>query len=728
MESKKGTNINIGNLIIVALFLMGIVAVAYIYQQQLRSKGVDSANWKQERRSNAVYINSVEDLLALAEEVNAGNTYDGKHVVLQCDLDLQNVDEFYPIGICDGEYYFNGIFDGQGYTIKNLRMKSTNQMTNTGLFGALAGTICNLTMEDCYFSGTTCGSFCSVSATEEAKIYNCIARNIIVDAQTTGILAGEFFGITKNCLIDGYECRELADMNGWLAEYADIHAYNNRLYELSSECHNIPMCLWTENLCLNTDLMIKTSEMYIYIDNLFYNGKIFPCYRNNCYYFILPCKELQGNVTLHVPEEKNGIYTIIPPEEGIYEQHIPLQNGLINVIIGYAENTPSVFVDSNTTWGVDYLKASKVNVIYGGHVQVLDEHGQTDYKGGMESIHGRGNDSWKMPKKGFTINFIEDANLLGMGTDKEYALLPGYRDSSLLTYKVVQELAKEMGLEYAPEYQFVNLYLDGGYQGLYVLAEKMNIGYNRINIDCTNRDVSGGYLYEFDNYDYEGEMNLFTTKKGNTYVIRDPFFVNDKQLRYSLDLWEDYEEAVYSPTGYNTKGVHYSEYIDVNSLAQLWLFLQINGEYSVGSSLYFYKDSDSRGDGKLHALYPWDVEHSLTVEDYIKQDVMHGKNSAEADGLWPAIYQHPDMKEAVYRNWVELFRPALCKLLDKNRGYDETGISYIAEYGKQYEVSSRWNEFLWGNKQSLSEKGKFIEYYLEERIPYLDEWMKPELQ
>lgn len=712
MKSKKGTNFKVGNFIVVVLFLIGLVSIVYIYQKQ--------------PQSNMIYINTEEDLLTFANDVNSGNTYDGKHVMLQRDLDMTCIDGFYPIGMCGGGNYFNGVFDGQGYTIRNLKITAADKIEQGGLFGELAGTICNLVMEDCYLQGTTCGAFCSTSATEEAKIYNCIARNTVVDAQTTGILAGKFFGTTKNCLIDGYECRELADMNGWLAEYADIHAYNSRLYELSSECHNIPMYLWTENLCLNRELSVKTSDMYIYIDDRFYNGKIFPCYRNNCYYFILPSKELQGNITLHVPEEKEGIYVINPPEEGVYEQHIPLQNGLINVIIGYAENTPSVFVDSNTTWGMDYLKASKANIIYGGHVQVLDEHGQTDYKGGMESIHGRGNDSWKVPKKGFTINFIEDANLLDMGADKEYALLPGYRDSSLLTYKVVQDLSKEMELEYAPEYHFVNFYLDGMYQGLYILAEKMNIGYNRINIDCSNKDVSGGYLYEFDNYDYAGETNLFTTNQGNTYVIRDPFYVNTLQLEYSQELWEEYEQAVYSPTGYNDKGIYYGEYIDIDSLAKLWLFLQINGEYSVGSSLYFYKDSDSRGDGKLHALYPWDVEHSLLVEDFITEDVMHGQNGQEAGGLWPAIYQHSDMKEAVYKNWVEVFRPAICKLLDENTGYHENGVSYIATYGERYAVSSYWNEFLWGSKQSLASKGEFIEHYLSGRIPYLDELLKTE--
>jgi len=638
---------------------------------------------------------------------------------------MSRVEDFQPIGTYGNDIYFNGVFDGQGHTICNVNMTAEKQGDYNGLFGTLAGTVCNLTLENSSFEGLVCGAFCSTSLSGEAKLYNCIARNVSVDADTTGILAGEFEGKTNNCLIDGYECRELNDMEGWLVQYADMAAYNERLDEMSAECHNIPMHMWTSSCTLEPEIGIKTSEMYITIDSYSYNGKILPVYLNGNYYFFMPGKDIEGTVILHVPEDSQEKYEIVAPSEGIYEQAIPLQDGLFSVIICYNEHVPSVFVDCNRTWSLDYLKSAKTNIIYGGNVQVLDEHGVADYKGGMESIHTRGNDSWLMPKKGFTINFIEDSDLLGMGADKEYALLPGYRDSSLLTYKVVQDLTKEMQLDFAPEYEFVNLYIDGEYQGLYILAEKMNVGYHRINIDSSNKDISGGYLYEFDNCDYMGEEHLFTTNKGNTYVIRDPYTVNDLQVTYSLELWNQYEEAIYSSTGYNAAGHHYSEYMDRDSLAKLWLFLQINGEYSVNSSLYFYKDSDSRGDGKIHALYPWDVEHSLLVEDFIEENVMLNMNGEVAGGLWTAIYQHPDMQEAIYQNWVELFRPALCKLLDEETDYQKNGLSYIGTYGEYYKISSGWNELLWGKNQSIADKGEFIEYYLQGRIPYLDEILKP---
>ena len=104
---------------------------------------------------------------------------------------------------------------------------------------------------------------------------------------------------------------------------------------------------------------------------------------------------------------------------------------------------------------------------------------------------------------------------------------------------------------------------------------------------------------------------------------------------------------------------------------------------------------------------------------------MENVNDTGTYGLWPAVYQHQDMKEAVYKNWVETFRPALCKLLDESTGYHEDELSYIETYGERYEVASKWNELVWGEEHNIADKGAFIKHYLEGRIPYLDESLKP---
>ena len=48
-------------------------------------------------------------------------------------------------------------------------------------------------------------------------------------------------------------------------------------------------------------------------------------------------------------------------------------------------------------------------------------------------------------------------------------------------------------------------------------------------------------------------------------------------------------------------GKHFTEYIDLTSFANQWMIYELNMEISVNSSVYFYKDTDAHGDGKLHA-------------------------------------------------------------------------------------------------------------------------------
>ena len=79
-----------------------------------------------ELNDNVYIITTSEELAAFAKLVDAGNTFEGKTVKLNNDIDLFVKDEngeavpFDPIGSYRKDVPFKGIFDGQGHTIKNL--------------------------------------------------------------------------------------------------------------------------------------------------------------------------------------------------------------------------------------------------------------------------------------------------------------------------------------------------------------------------------------------------------------------------------------------------------------------------------------------------------------------------------------------------------------------------------------------------------------------------------
>lgn len=137
--------------------------------------------------TNTLYIDSAAGLFAFAEQVNEkGNTYAGKTVVLVADIDLKN-QLWTPIGqTCATQ--FNGTFDGNGYTIKNLNVdasKQTGANYSSGLFGWLnKATVKNLTIENATVKGNhNVGVIAGYMETSGCTISNCHVINATVVAK-----------------------------------------------------------------------------------------------------------------------------------------------------------------------------------------------------------------------------------------------------------------------------------------------------------------------------------------------------------------------------------------------------------------------------------------------------------------------------------------------------------------------------------------------------------------
>ena len=98
-----------------------------------------------EENGNEVVLSNIGGLKWFADKVNAGDTFEGKTVVLSADIDLNN-ENWTPIGYWTT---FNGTFDGQNHTISNLKHHGTEEDCYVGLFGYTENaTIKNLTINN----------------------------------------------------------------------------------------------------------------------------------------------------------------------------------------------------------------------------------------------------------------------------------------------------------------------------------------------------------------------------------------------------------------------------------------------------------------------------------------------------------------------------------------------------------------------------------------------------
>ena len=127
---------------------------------------------------NTLYINTVEELKAFRDDVNSGNNYKGKKVELASNIDLAN-ENWTPIGAYQKE--FQGSFNGNGYTVSNLKIDDL-EVFGAGLFGyAINASFANVNMHNVNIRadqevGTICGSaktstFDNIHVTGELDLY-----------------------------------------------------------------------------------------------------------------------------------------------------------------------------------------------------------------------------------------------------------------------------------------------------------------------------------------------------------------------------------------------------------------------------------------------------------------------------------------------------------------------------------------------------------------------------
>lgn len=157
-----------------------------------------------------LYINNADELKKFRDEVNNGNTFEGKYIVLTNDIQLSNDEEWSSIGIYDNESTnpdeeinkpFSGIFDGNFHKISGISINTTEKAR--GLFGLVKeGTIKNLGITNSNIIGSSSIGGIVGYTYNNSNIINCynMATINITDRYAGGIVGFARTGTNiKNC-------------------------------------------------------------------------------------------------------------------------------------------------------------------------------------------------------------------------------------------------------------------------------------------------------------------------------------------------------------------------------------------------------------------------------------------------------------------------------------------------------------------------------------------------
>ncbi|MBO4812531.1 CotH kinase family protein [Candidatus Saccharibacteria bacterium] len=259
---------------------------------------------------------------------------------------------------------------------------------------------------------------------------------------------------------------------------------------------------------------------------------------------------------------------------------------------------PRINIDLNGVSLDEIKEGSKEEKYEGNQLTLYDEDEAQKFNG--VQVKGRGNGTWNLEKKPFQIRFKNKVDLFGLGKARKWVLLANAVDATNMRTDISFYLERMLGMKYALDGEFVELYIDGEYEGLYYLAHAVGIGKSIVDL----RDPMG-ILVELDNIYGEGE-NHTKTGNGDILAIKDVVKKDNAgaALNGFVDSYNQLEKAV-AKKDYNK----IKELIDVDSFVKYYLLSEfIVNPDAYWTSFYMYKDGS--GD-KIHAGPGWDFDMSL---------------------------------------------------------------------------------------------------------------------
>ncbi len=226
--------------------------------------------------------------------------------------------------------------------------------------------------------------------------------------------------------------------------------------------------------------------------------------------------------------------------------------------------------------------------------------------GGSIVLRGRGNSTWdSSSKKSFTLRLEEATYLLDLGKHKSFNLISNSQDKTLLANEVFLEMSDKAGIQFEPRTQQVTLYVNGVYQGVYMLTEKVKVrggsidlGKNDFLINFGEPDPEQPLYYDTDMW-MDDEM---TTKPYANIVW--PEEETEEELDEKGKIIQRFISSIE-----NVDDDSYTEHMDLDSMVRYYWIQEISMNYDADyRSAYAYYKANT---GKIYMGPVWDMDQTL---------------------------------------------------------------------------------------------------------------------
>lgn len=422
-----------------------------------------------------------------------------------------------------------------------------------------------------------------------------------------------------------------------------------------------------------------------------------------------------------------------------------------------SSNLPIVVITTNGQAIVDDPKIeASMGIIYNGvgvRNSLTDPFNNYNGKIGIEI---RGSSSQMFPKKQYGIELHDavgaslDASLLGLPQQSDWILFAPYNDKSLVRDPLAYKLGRDLG-RYAPRTKYCEVVLNGQYQGIYILIEKIKRDKNRVDIskldpiEISGDDLTGGYIIKIDKdtgTGGDGWMSTYTPpgRSGNQTIFYQYDYpkassIATQQKAYIKQYMTAFENAL-AANNFKDPDVGYAKYIDVNSFIDYFIANEVSKNvdaYRLSTFMHKKKDSDG---GKLIMGPIWDFNLGFGNADYctkgnpeglvIRFNSLCNKDFWLIPFWWDRLLEDPAFRDKLIARWTALRSDKL--LTSKIHSYIDS-VTAVLNVESQQRNFQQWpvlGKYVWPNYyvgQTYQQEVDWLKNWTEQRMTWLDNFM-----
>lgn len=324
----------------------------------------------------------------------------------------------------------------------------------------------------------------------------------------------------------------------------------------------------------------------------------------------------------------------------------------------------------------------------------------------------RGGVSSKYPKHSFTIELDDKFKFNNLQKDDDWIFNAAYIDKTFMRHKISYDLFRLMNKNNkAPEVSYFNLKIDGKYQGLYQLMEKIDASFLNLN-----KQDSLTMLFKGPPFLYEKKLPL--VQDSNNYFHQKYPKLEKSNKSFYIEHFKSF--LFYSSDSVFTENI--SNWVDIENIMDWHLLLLFSfNDDGIMKNFYLYK-SDNLSPIRIAI---WDYDHSFGRDGDGELNMMERFPNFQKSILFTRLMEidKTGYRQALKKRWFELRNLEIFSRKKFNSMIEENEKLFINELPNNF---AKWpiNSHYYYDSSTYVQEIQIMKDFVDLRLPYLDNYFK----